>query len=71
MGHMSMERRRPEGKSTLSRIDDVALIVVVGVVAFVALQVVSAVIGAIVFVVKLAVLAAVVGVVAALVLRRR
>lgn len=55
----------------MSRADDVLLVVVIGVLAFVALQVVSAVIGTILFFVKLALVAAVVAVVAALVLRRR
>lgn len=68
---MAMERRPQGRKGLASRADDVALVVVIGVVAFVALQVVSAVIGTILFFVKLAVVAVVVAVVAAVVARRR
>lgn len=68
---VAIERRRAEGKGLISRADDVLLVVVLGVIAFVALQVASAVIGTILFFVKLAVLAVFVAVVAAAVLRRR
>ena len=71
IGPVAVERRRDEGKGLLSRVDDVLLVVVIGVVAFLALQLVSAVIGTILFLVKLAVAAVIVAVVAAVVLRRR
>ncbi len=65
------DRLRTESKGLASRADDVLLVIVIGVVAFVALQIVSAVIGTILFFVKLAVVAAVVAVVATYVARRR
>jgi len=68
---VAIERRRGDRKGLASRADDVLLVVVIGVVAFVALQIVSAVIGTILFFVKLAVVAAVVALVAAYVARRR
>jgi hypothetical protein len=64
----AIERRNQ--KSTLSKVDDVLLIVVVGVVALVAIQVVGWVVGTIWFLVKAAVVVGLVALAVAYVAKR-
>ena len=69
MGPVRAIERRSH-KSTLSKVDDVLLIVVVGVVALVAIQVVGWVVGTIWFLVKAAVVVGLIALAVGYVARR-